>query len=338
MGRRSARRTKLRFSDEEMLRRMLRIRLFDEAAVALYDASELAGALHTTIGQEAAVVGACAALNDGDYMTGNHRSHGHPIGMGSSVGPLMAELFGRESGICRGKGGSMHLADFSVGSLGESGIVGAGLPIAVGAGLSAAMRGSDQVVLAFFGDGAANSGPFHESVNLAAVWKLPVIFFCENNGYAFTTPAPETTPVEHVAIRATSYGIPGVIVEGQDPLTVYDAVATAATRARAGEGPSLLDVKTYRYREHCELGPVQVTMVPYRTEEEVDSWVKRDPIALFSTALVERQVLTEDEVAALEAEGKREIDDAVAFARASPPPLPETAYEDLYANQIPTFN
>lgn len=321
--------------DEEMLRRMLRIRYFDEAAIYDYDRSEIPGALHATIGQEAAVVGACMALRGGDYMTGNHRSHGHPIGKGSAVKPLMAELHGKATGICKGKGGSMHLADFSVGSLGESGIVGAGLPIAVGAGLSASMRGTDQVTLAFFGDGASNSGPFHESLNLASVWKLPVVFLCENNGYAVTVTMAESTAVADIATRAVGYGIPGVIVDGQDVRAVHAASAEAIERARAGEGPSLLDVKTYRYREHAEFGPVEEAMTPYRSEAEIAEWEGRDPIALFVAALTAEGTLSAEQVAALEAEVRQEVDEAVAFAKGSPWPTLESAYEDLYANPIP---
>src|SRR5687768_8476628 len=205
----------------EMLRRMLRIRLFEERASMLIKESKLPGVLHNCIGQEAEIVGACMALRDDDYMTGNHRSHGHPIGKGVALAPLMAELFGKTTGVCRGKGGSMHLAAFSAGSLGESGIVGSLMPVAVGAGLSARLRGTDQVCLCFFGDGAANCGPFHESLNLAAIWKLPVVFLCENNGYALLTPQARTTSVAHIAQRAAAYDIPGVIVDGQDVLAVH---------------------------------------------------------------------------------------------------------------------
>src|SRR6185369_14939456 len=195
----------------EMLRRMFRIRLFDERASSIRVEAKLPGSLHNSIGQEAEIVGACMALRDDDYMTGNHRSHGHPIGKGVALAPLMAELFGRKTGVCHGKGGSMHLAVFSAGSLGESGIVGGLLPVAVGAGLSARLRKTDQVCLCFFGDGTANCGPFHESLNLAAVWKLPVVFLCENNGYAIHSPQAQTTATPHIAQRAGAYNMPGVI-------------------------------------------------------------------------------------------------------------------------------
>jgi len=228
----------------EMYRRMLRIRCFDEEACALLAAGTITGAVHTSIGQEAAAVGACMALRDDDYMAGNHRSHGHPIGKGAALGPLMAELLGRTTGVCKGKGGSMHLADFAIGSLGESGIVGAGIPLATGAALSAQLRASQQVALCFFGDGASNEGVFHESLNMAAVWKLPVVYLCENNLYAAMTPARTTTTVPNVAERAGAYGIPGVMVDGQDVVAVYTAVSDAVRRARAGGGPTLVEDKT----------------------------------------------------------------------------------------------
>jgi TPP-dependent pyruvate/acetoin dehydrogenase alpha subunit len=216
----------------EMYRRMLRIRRFDEQAVELVAQGEIPGAVHTTIGQEAEVVGACMALRPDDYMVGNHRSHGHPIGKGADVRRLMAELLGKRTGINKGKGGSMHLADFSVGSLGESSIVGSGIPVATGAALGARLQGTDRVCLCFFGDGASNQGAFHEGLNLAAIWKLPAIYLCENNGYAVTTPARYAVAVTDIAARARSYDIPGVTVDGQDPLAVYEVVREAVARAR----------------------------------------------------------------------------------------------------------
>jgi acetoin:2,6-dichlorophenolindophenol oxidoreductase subunit alpha len=311
----------------EMLRRMLRIRLFDERAASLR--AQLHGFLHNSIGQEGEVVGACMALRDGDFMTGNHRSHGHPIGKGVELKPLMAELFGKAAGVCRGKGGSMHLAAFAAGSLGESGIVGSLMPVAVGAGLSAKLRGTDQVCLCFFGDGAANCGPFHESLNLAAVWRLPVIFVCENNGYAATTAQALTTSIPDIAQRASAYNMPGAIADGQDVLAVYDAVAVAVARARAGDGPTLIEAKTYRYCDHSEV-PAGVTVVPYRTEEEIASWRARDPIHLFCERLLRSADLSESELAMLRAEVQAEVDAAVAFALDSPAPRPEALFEDLY--------
>lgn len=312
----------------EMQRRMLRIRAFDERASKMVKRGHIPGTVHTSIGQEAQVVGATMALRDGDYMSGNHRSHGHPIGKGSPLGPLMAELVGKATGVCKGKGGSLHLADFAVGSLGESGIVGSSIPIAMGAALSASVRGTDQVALAFFGDGAANQGVLYESMNLSGVWKLPVIFLCENNQYALSTPA-HTVTSGVIADRAAGFGIPGVRVEdGQDVLAVYDAVAEAVARARAGEGPTLIEVVTYRYNEHSEglrLG------TDYRPADEREAWLKKDPIQLFREHL-ESTGVAPAELDALEAEVLAEVDDAVAFTDASPYPDPSVAFDDLYTD------
>jgi pyruvate dehydrogenase E1 component alpha subunit len=228
----------------EMQRRMLRIRYFDERASKMVKRGEIPGTVHTSIGQEAQVVGACMALSEIDYMTGNHRSHGHPIGKGAQLGPLMAELVGKATGVCGGKGGSMHLADFKVGSLGESGIVGSSIPIATGAALSSKILGTGRVSLAFFGDGAANQGCLYEAMNLASVWELPIIFLCENNHYALSTPA-HTVTAGVIAERAAGFNMPGVRVEdGQSVLTVYDAVRAAVDRARANKGPSLVEGAT----------------------------------------------------------------------------------------------
>lgn len=313
----------------EMLRRMLRIRLFDERASSLMASSKLPGFLHNSIGQEAEIVGACMVLRDDDYMTGNHRSHGHPIGKGVALAPLMAELFGKKTGVCRGKGGSMHLAAFSAGSLGESGIVGSLMPVAVGAALSAHLRGTDQVCLCFFGDGAANCGPFHESLNLAAVWKLPVVFLCENNGYAIRSAQAQTTAVEDIAQRADAYNIPGVVVDGQDVVAVYDCVFTAVARARAGGGPTLVEAKTYRYCEHSEAAGV-TKVFPYRTESEIESWRARDPINILSAQLQRRGHLSHEEFEAIKSEVEEEVDEAVTFSEQSAPPEASALFEDVF--------
>jgi len=315
----------LKCRHHEMLRRMLRIRLFDEKAKCVREAN-IPGALHNSIGQEGEIVGACMALNDHDFMTGNHRSHGHPIGKGVALPPLMAELFGKATGVCRGKGGSMHLAAFGAGSLGESGIVGGSIPAATGAALSARLRGTDQVVLCFFGDGAANCGPFHESMNLASVWKLPVIFLCENNGYAMCSPQRQTTSVTDIALRANAYGIPGVIVDGQDALAVYEAVREAAAKARAGEGPTLIEAKTYRYCDHQEA----VEFPPYRSAEEIAQWQERDPIDLLVARLRARGELSSEEYEAIRSGVAAEVAAAVAFALESPMPTPSALFEDIY--------
>jgi acetoin:2,6-dichlorophenolindophenol oxidoreductase subunit alpha len=309
----------------EMLRRMLRIRLFDETATKVQTTS-VPGMLHNTTGQEGEVVGACMALRDDDYITGSHRSHGHPIAKGVPLAPLMAELLGRKTGVCRGKGGSMHLAAFGAGSLGESGVVGASMPTATGAALSAVLRKSGQVCLCFFGDGAANCGLFHESLNLASIWRLPVIFFCENNGYAVSSNQTETTAVRDIATRAASYGIPGCVVDGQDVLAVHDAVATAVDRARHGDGPTLLEAKTYRFCDHLEGAAFPV----YRSEEELALWKKRDPIELFIAKLRDGDELSLEEVANIRAEVESEAAAALKFAEESPMPAAEELLQDVF--------
>lgn len=315
----------------EMQRRMLGIRRFDERASKMVKRGQIPGTVHTSIGQEAQVVGACMALGDGDYMSGNHRSHGHPIGKGSPLGPLMAELVGKATGVCGGKGGSLHLADFAVGSLGESGIVGSSIPIATGAALSSKVLGNGKVSLAFFGDGAANQGCLYEAMNISGVWNLPVVFLCENNQYALSTPA-HTVTSGVIADRAAGFGMPGVRVEdGQDVLAVFEATAAAVERARRGEGPSLVEVVTYRFNEHSEglrLG------TDYRDAEEKAAWVERDPIVLFRRHLEREGIATAEELDALEAEVLAEVDEAVRFTDESPYPDPSVAFKDLYTEPI----
>lgn len=319
----------------EIYRRMLRIRRFDETAVELSTTGDVPGAVHTTIGQEAEVVGACMALRTDDYMVGNHRSHGHPIGKGAQLRGLMAELLGKQTGVNKGKGGSMHLADFSVGSVGETSIVGSGIPVAAGAALGAKMMGTDRVCLCFFGDGASNEGAFHEGLNLAAIWKLPVIYLCENNGYAVTTPALYSVSVRDVADRAKAYDIPGVSVDGQDPIPVYEAVNAAVERARAGQGPTLVEAKTYRYREHAEFGPFAEAIAGYRTTEEVERWRKRDPITSFRQVLIRDEILSAADLDRIEAEVQAEVADALTYARESAFPDLDQAFAGVYVHEIP---
>lgn len=311
----------------EMQKRMLRIRRFDERASKMVKRGEIPGTVHTSIGQEAQVVGACMALGEGDYMTGNHRSHGHPIGKGAALGPLMAELVGKATGVCGGKGGSMHLADFKVGSLGESGIVGSSIPIATGAALSSKVLGTGRVSLAFFGDGAANQGCLYEAMNLSSVWGLPIVFLCENNQYALSTPA-HTVTAGVIAERAAGFNMPGIRVEdGQDVLKVHAAVKTAVDRARAGNGPSLVEVITYRFNEHSEglrLG------TDYRDPAEREAWMKRDPVKMFRAHLIEQGIADEAVMDALEAEVAAEVEAAVQFADESDYPEPSAAFKDLY--------
>lgn len=313
----------------EMLRRMERIRKFEDAAVELHKNGEIRGSLHTSHGQEGEIVGACMALRLDDYMVGNHRSHGHPIGKGAKLRGLMAELLAKETGVCRGKGGSMHLADFSVGSLGETSIVGSGIPVAAGAALGAKMQGIDRVSLCFFGDGASQEGAFHEGINMAAIWQVPAIFLCENNGYAVSTPITKTALVANIADRAAGYGIPGIVVDGQDVLAVHEVVTEAVRRARSGGGPTLIEAKTYRYFDHAanmgrDLG--------YRTDAEIDDWrAKRDPIALFRARLTGDFKFKDAELDAIAEAADSEVADAVQFAKDSPSPAASEAFNDVFA-------
>jgi len=300
----------------------------------VHAAGEFAGGAHPYIGEEAVAVGACAALKVTDYIAGNHRSHGHPLAKGGSVKKAMAELYGRVDGYCKGKGGSMHLADFSVGILGESGIVGSSLPVATGAGLAAKIRGDSYVSLVFFGDGASNQGACHESMNLASLWRLPVIFLCENNQYAITTSYKNSVSVEHVSDRAPAYGMPGVLIDGQDVIAMYEATVEAVRRARAGEGPTLLEGLTYRFEEHS-LGLGRVARGEYRSQEEIAEWRKRDPIIIHTQRLVSQGIATQDECDEIDRQQRVEVDEALDFARNSPYPEPSALHEDMWANPIP---
>lgn len=317
----------------KMLRRMMTIRRFDETVKELVARGELVGAAHCYIGEEAVAVGACVALRDDDYITGNHRSHGHPIAKGGDVRKAMAELLGKSTGYCKGKGGSMHLADFSIGILGESGIVASALPVAVGAALGSKMQGHDRVVVSFFGDGASNQGACHEAMNLAAIWKLPTIFLCENNQYAVTTRFDDVVPVENISDRASAYNMPGILVDGQDAIAMYEATTEAVLRGRKGEGPTLIEARTYRYEEHSE-GMDRILIEPYRTDEEVERWKQRDPIELHKKALIENHMASSNEVEIIQDEVNASIEDALQFARESPYPEAKDLYTDMYADPI----
>jgi pyruvate dehydrogenase E1 component alpha subunit len=313
-----------------MYRRMCRIRQFEETAKGLLKRGELYGALHTSCGQEASIVGSCLALQDDDYMVGTHRSHGHPIGKGAKLDRLLAELMGKETGINQGKGGSMHLSDFGVGSLGETSIVGSGLPVATGAALGSKLLGNGRVTLCFFGDGASNEGTFHESLNLAAIWTLPVVFVCENNGYGEMTAASLALSVANVSERGAAYGIPAVTVDGQDIELVHGAVAEAVDRARGGGGPSLVETKTYRFDNHA----VGLAVENYRDAAEVQEWVTaRDPIELFRAGAAAHG-LDDGDLAAIDKEVAEEIAAAVEFARSGSPPPAEAAFTHLFTNPI----
>ena len=317
-----------------MMRRMMLIREFEENVKKLTRGGELVGMAHCYIGEEAVAVGACAALRDDDYITGNHRSHGHPISKGGDVRRAMAELLGKATGYCKGKGGSMHLADFDIGILGESGIVASALPVAVGAALGSKMQGNDRVVVAFFGDGASNQGACHEAMNLAAIWKLPVIFLCENNQYAVTTSFRDSVAVENISDRAAAYDMPGVLVDGQDVLAMYEATVHAVERGRAGLGPTLMEARTYRFEDHSE-GLARIIREPYRSEEEVDRWRLRDPIVLHSRWLTEQGIATQDEIEEVRQDVADTIAEALQFARESPYPEVEDLMTDMYADPLP---
>ncbi len=310
----------------EALRKMYLTRYFEEKAEALYALGKVHGTMHLSIGQEASAVGACLALRPEDYILSNHRGHGHCIAKGADLKRMMAEFLGKEIGYCRGRGGSMHIADVEGGNLGANGVVGGGLPIAPGVGLSIKMQGLDRVCLTFFGDGAATEGAFHESVNLASIWKLPVIYLCENNQYGLSMPVSKSVPIPRISQRAAAYGIPGVSVDGNDLFAVYEATAKAVARARAGEGPSLIESVTYRWRGHSKSDRQR-----YRTREEVQEWMARDPIARLRARLVEDGLFTDDALEQLSAACRQEIEDAVAFAEAAADPDPSTIMDGVYA-------
>lgn len=310
----------------EMLRTMWRIRAFEEKAEELYSLGKVHGTMHLSIGQEAVATGVCAALRPDDYILSTHRGHGHCIAKGGDVRRMMAEFLGKETGYCRGRGGSMHIADLKTGNLGANGIVGGGLPIATGVGLGIKMRGLDRVCVAFFGDGAANEGAFHESLNLAAIWGLPVVFVCENNQYAMSMPVQRSMRIAQIADRACAYGIPGRTVDGMDVLAVYEAAWEAVERARTGGGPTLLECVTYRYRGHSRSDRQR-----YRTREEVEAWRTRDPIARLESLLLSQGTLTENDLHQVRAEVRAEIEEAVRFAEESPEPDPAQLLEDVYA-------
>ncbi len=310
----------------EALKTMYLIRYFEEKAEELYMLGMVHGTMHLSVGQEASAVGAVFALEPEDYILSTHRGHGHCIAKGADVKLMMAEFLGKETGYCRGRGGSMHIADIKTGNLGANGIVGSGIPIAVGVGLALKLQRSKRVVLSFFGDGAVNTGSFHESLNMAGIWRLPVVFLCENNQYAMSTPITKVLPVENIADRACAYGFPGVVVDGNDFFAVYEVTKAAVERARRGEGPTLVECKTYRWKGHSKSDPQR-----YRTKDEVEAWKKRDPIARLRTHLITNGILREEEAAEIEEEARKAIEEAVKFAMESPEPSPEDIEKEVYA-------
>ncbi len=308
-----------------MYRTMVRIRMFEERVSKEFAAGNIPGFCHLYIGEEASGTGACAALRPDDFITSTHRGHGHVIAKGGKTDKMMAELFGKKTGYCKGKGGSMHIADTDLGILGANGIVGAGITLAGGAALSAKMRGTDQVVICFLGDGASNRGTFHEGINMAAIWQLPVVYVIENNLYAEKTRISDTYRMSNLSDRAGAFGIPDVTVDGNDVVAVYEAVQIAVEKARNGDGPSLIETKTYRMHGHFEGDPQT-----YKPAEEVEEWKEKDPIDMFRKRLAEMKVMTEQDAEKIDTEIAGEIEEAVKFAKESPFPAPEEALEDVF--------
>lgn len=319
----------MELSKEKMLwmyQKMVEIRKFELKVDELFKKNMIWGTCHLYIGEEATAVGACAALNRDDYITSTHRGHGHCIAKGAEMKRMMAELLGRETGYCKGRGGSMHIVDVSTGNLGANGVVAGGIPIATGAALASKRRGDGKVTICFFGDGAGNEGAFHESLNMAGIWKLPIVYLCENNLYGMSNPVKNSTAVEDIAVRGQAYNIPGVIVDGNDVLAVYETVKEAVGRARRGEGATLIESKTYRWMGHSKSDPRA-----YRTREEEQEWKERDPIKLFASQLMDRNIATEDELKKIDEQVDKEIEEAYEFAVNSPKVRVEDITEYVYA-------
>lgn len=312
---------------QDLMYQLIRLRRFEERTLEVLVQGKLASTMcHVAVGQEAVAVGVCAALAKQDYITSTHRGHGHLIARGGDINRMMAELMGKETGYCKGRGGSMHMTDITIGHLGANGIVGGHMGIAVGAGLYSKMSKNDAVTVCFFGDGAATEGVFHEALNMAAVWKLPVVFVCENNQYAMSLPWSMSTVQPRFDLRAQAYGIYGADVDGQAVLAVYGVARDAVERARRGEGPTLIGAHTFRYLGHSRGDPSA-----YRSKQEETDWYARDPITLFQAELMSRQVLTDEQVNTIEQRISAELDQAVQFAEASPLAPVESAFQDVYA-------
>ena len=312
----------------KLFKTMATIRHFEERGIPETGQRGMSASVHSSAGQEAVPTGVCANLTNEDYIGSTHRGHGHCIAKGVDPKLMMAELFGRATGPNKGKGGSMHISDMSKGMLGTNGVVGASIPLAVGAALTSKVKKLGRVAVAFFGDGASNQGVLHESMNLASVWKLPVIFCCENNGYAMSTPSEYALSTAHVSDRAQGYDMPGIIVDGMDVFAVYDAAAQAIARARAGDGPSLIECKTYRFYGHT----VFDNPLTYRSQEEEDHWRARDPLKLFREAVLPQGDITAAELDQIEADAETLMEEAVKFADESPLPEPVELYDDVYVN------
>ena len=313
----------------DLHRRMVRIRLFEEQAGRLMEAGAMPGFLHLYVGQEAVAAGVMATLKDTDQITSTHRGHGHAVAKGADFRQMFAELYGKATGYCQGRGGSMHINDLAIGMLGANGVVGGGIPIAVGAAFASAYRDDGGVAVAFFGDGGSNIGSFHEAANLAAVLNLPVILVCENNGYAEFTAQSSHMRITDIADRAAAYGFPGVIVDGMDAVAVYEGALAAVERARAGSGPTLIEAKTYRYYDHQG---VKGLRIPYRSQDEIDAWKARDPIQLLERRAAEAGHVDQAEFDAVWETTRADVADAITYAESSPDPDPATLLDGVYSH------
>jgi acetoin:2,6-dichlorophenolindophenol oxidoreductase subunit alpha len=309
-----------------LLQRMCEIRYFEEKAEDLYIRGMVHGTMHLSVGQEAGSVGSIATLRSDDLIIHHHRGHGHTIAKGADLTLMMAEFIGREAGYCRGRGGSMHIADIPGGNLGATGVVAGGIPTAVGIALALQMRKSDQVLLSYFGDGATNEGEFHESLNMASIWSLPVVFICDNNQYGMSMHVRRAMNIDQISDRAASYGIPGATVDGNDVLAVYDVVAEAVEHARSGKGPSLIDCKSYRWRGHSKSDRNL-----YRTSQEIEEWKQNCPIRRFKKVLEEAEVMTKEDIESIDQTAKAAIDKAAEEAITFPEPSPENMEDEVYA-------
>ncbi len=309
-----------------MYRKMLTIRRFEERAAELYAAGRMPGFVHLYVGEEAVATGVCASLTDRDFITSTHRGHGHVIAKGGKIDLMMAELYGKATGYCKGKGGSMHIADIDLGILGANGIVGAGQPISVGAAFACKYKKTDAVAICFFGDGASNRGTFHEAMNMASSFKLPVVFVCENNMYGISNYQKHHMNISDIADRAGAYGVPGVSVDGNDVIAVYEAASEAVARARRGDGPSIVECKTWRHRGHFEGDPAK-----YKDPEEQKAWLAKDPIPRIEAKLIELGMATQADIDAMRAKVSEEIEAAVKFAEDSPEPGDDELLTDVWA-------
>jgi pyruvate dehydrogenase E1 component alpha subunit len=304
---------------------MKQIRLFEETSFRFFQENKLRGSVHLCIGQEAISASVIGLLNDGDYITSTHRGHGHGIAKSRDLKSAFSELMGKDTGFCHGRGGSMHICDLAKGNLGANAIVGGGIPIAVGGALAQKMRKTDHITVSFFGDGASNQGTFHESLNLASVWKLPVVFVCENNQFAISVPVSQSTSVKDIADRAVGYAMLGKVVDGNDVIAILDAFSECKERAKRGEGPSLIEAKTYRWKGHWT-GDPEV----YRTKEEVAAWMEKCPIKRFRKYLLDNSIATEDELSAVDKQAQEEVDEAAQFALNAPEPDPAHVMDGMY--------